>query len=108
MKKKYYEVKVGHGWFGGYMRETDVISTVDSGMWKWHILIAEKFDEVNEIIEREREIPIKNRTKMGYTMASSGDGIDISPRMKYHRGTVQKGMAQTIKTSCDVGVIEFE
>ena len=92
------------------MRETDVISTVDSGMWKWHILIAEKFDEMNEIIEREREreIPIKNRTKMGYTMASSGDGIDISPRMKYHRGTVQKGMAQTIKTSCDVGVIEFE
>lgn len=55
MKKKYYEVKVGHGWFGGYMRETDVISTVDSGMWKWHILIAEKFDEMNEIIERERE-----------------------------------------------------
>ena len=55
MKKKYYEVKVGHGWFGGYMRETDVISTVDSGMWKWHILIAEKFDEMNEIIERERD-----------------------------------------------------
>ena len=44
---------------------------------------------------------------MGYTMASEGDGIDISPRMIYHRGTVQKGMSQTIKTSCDVGVIEF-
>lgn len=40
-------------------------------------------------------------------MASDGDGIDISPRMIYHRGTVQKGMSQTIKTSCDVGVIEI-
>lgn len=56
MKKKYYEVKVGHGWFNGYMRETDVISCVDSGMWKWHILIAEKMiEETNKIIERERE-----------------------------------------------------
>ena len=54
----------------------------------------------------EREIPIKNRTKKGYLMASDGDGIDISPRMIYHRGTVQKGMSQTIKTSCDVGVKE--
>lgn len=63
MKKKYYEVKVGHGWFGGYMRETDVISTVDSGMWKWHILIAEKFDEMNEIIERERESETMNENR---------------------------------------------
>lgn len=71
----------------------------------WHTLILEEFDEPNQVTQRE--IPIKNRTKMGYTMASEGDGIDISPRMKYHRGTVQKGMSQTIKTSCDVGVIEF-
>ena len=56
MKKKYYEVKVGHGWFGGYMRETDVISCVDSGMWKWHILIAEKIvAETNKLTQRERE-----------------------------------------------------
>ena len=41
-------------------------------------------------------------------MAYDGDGIDISPRMMYHRGTVQRGMAQTIKTSCDVGVLEIE
>ncbi len=55
MRKKYYELKQGHGWFGGYIKETDVISCVDSGMWKWHILIAEKLVETNEIIERERE-----------------------------------------------------
>lgn len=64
----------------------------------------------NKITQRERErgIPIKNKTKKGYLMAYDGDGIDISPRMMYHRGTVQRGMAQTIKTSCDVGVIEIE
>lgn len=49
--KKIYEFKQGHGWFPGYVRETDVISTIDSGMDKWHILLV----EANEIIERERE-----------------------------------------------------
>lgn len=35
-----------------------------------------------------------------------GDGIDISGRMQYHRGTVQKGLSQTILTKGDnVGVI---
>ena len=51
MRKKIYEFKQGHGWFPGYVRETDVISCIDSGMWKWHILLV----EANEIIERERE-----------------------------------------------------
>ena len=55
MKKKYYELKQGHGWFSGYIRETDVISCVDSGMWKWHILLVEKLVETNETTQRERE-----------------------------------------------------
>ena len=41
-------------------------------------------------------IPIKNATKKGYLEAEEGDGIDISGRMQYHRGTVQKGVAQTL------------
>lgn len=54
--KKIYELKQVHGWFGGYIRETDVISCVDSGMWKWHILLVEiVLADANEIIERERE-----------------------------------------------------
>ena len=44
-------------------------------------------------------------TKKGYKVANEGDGIDIGGRMKNHRGTVQKGLAQTIKTGCDVGVV---
>ena len=103
MRKKIYEFKQGHGWFPGYVRETDIISCIDSGMWKWHILLV----EANEIIERER-VPIKNRTKMGYLWAYDKDSIDISPRMVYHRGTVQHGISHTIKTSIDVGVIEIE
>lgn len=41
-------------------------------------------------------IAIKNATKKGYLLAEEGDGIDISSRMEHHRGTVQKGKAQTI------------
>ena len=41
---------------------------------------------------------IKNATKKGYLDAEDGDGIDISGRMQYHRGTVQKGMSQTLTT----------
>lgn len=42
---------------------------------------------------------IKNATKQGYLEAEDGDGIDISSRMQYHRGTVQKQMAQTLMSS---------
>ena len=44
-------------------------------------------------------ILIKNATKQGYLEAEDGDGIDISGRMQYHRGTVQKGMTQSLTTS---------
>ncbi len=43
-------------------------------------------------------ILIKNATLKGYLEAEDGDGIDISSRMEYHRGTVQKGKTQTITT----------
>lgn len=41
-------------------------------------------------------ILIKNKTKQGYLEAEPGDGVDISTRMHYHRGTVQKKSCQTI------------
>jgi len=43
-------------------------------------------------------ILIKNATAKGYLEAVDGDGIDISSRMEYHRGTVQKGLKQTLST----------
>lgn len=48
------------------------------------------------------KILVKNATKKGYLEAKDGDGIDCGALMKYHRGTVQSGMSQTIKTTIDV------
>lgn len=52
-------------------------------------------------------IPIKNNNAKGYALAEDGDGVDISGRMQYHRGTVQKGKAQTLTQmgGNDVGVV---
>lgn len=49
-------------------------------------------------IEVYPKLPIKNATKKGYLEAEVGDGIDISSRMEYHRGNVQKGKCQTLST----------
>ena len=54
-------------------------------------------------------IPIKNNTKQGYLLAEEGDGVDISGRMQYHRGNVQKETCQTLTTGGDnVGVVVKE
>ena len=52
-------------------------------------------------------ILIKNANSKGYLEAKEGDGVDISSRMEYHRGTVQKGKSQTITTfgGENVGVV---
>lgn len=41
-------------------------------------------------------LKIKEATKAGYKEAYAGDGVNISGRMKYQRGNVQKGMTQTL------------
>ena len=50
-------------------------------------------------------LQIKNATKKGYLEATEGDGVDISSRMQWHRGTVQKESIQTLDTQCNVGVV---
>lgn len=50
-------------------------------------------------------ILVRNATKKGYLEAEEGDGIDCGTRMQYHRGTVQSGMSQTIKTTIDVATL---
>ena len=44
-------------------------------------------------------LKIKEATKQGYKEAYEGDGVNISSRMKYQRGNVQKESIQTITTS---------
>lgn len=94
--------KLPHGWFKGKFKETDIIDTIEGSIGRWDIVIV----ETNEIIERER-VPIKDHTKMGYTMASDGDGIDLGLRRANHRGTVKHQISHTIKAECDAGVIEI-
>lgn len=43
-------------------------------------------------------LAVKNNNKKGYLEAHEGDGVDISSRMEYHRGTVQKDKIQTLDT----------
>ena len=52
----------------------------------------------NDIFVYDEHLKIKNATK-------KGDGIDISSRMQYHRGNVQKDMIQTLDTQCTKGVV---
>lgn len=44
-------------------------------------------------------LKIKEATKAGYKEAYAGDGVNISGRMKYQRGNVQKEMTQTLMTT---------
>ena len=44
-------------------------------------------------------IQVKEATKQGYKEAHEGDGVNISSRMKYQRGNVQKESIQTLTTS---------
>lgn len=60
----------------------------------------------NRTTQRERELPIKNNSQKGYLMAKAGDGIDLGLNRKNHRGTVKKGIAHTLKTGSDCGVVE--
>ncbi len=52
-------------------------------------------------------IQVKSATKKGYEEAQEGDSINFSvPNSETRRGRVGKGVAQTLDTSCNQGVIE--
>ena len=54
---------------------------------------------------KQPKVAVKENTKKGYAIAYDGDGVYIN-RPHQKRGVVQKGMIQTLKTSCnDVGVV---
>lgn len=56
-----------------------------------------------EIKVKDLKLRVKNATKQGYLDAY--EGVDISTRMHYHRGTVQRGMVQTLDTQATKGVV---
>lgn len=51
---------------------------------------------LNDTTNLKRTIKIKNATRKGYLEAYEGDGVDISSRMEYHRGNVQRESTQTL------------
>lgn len=62
-------------------------------------ILCENYDlKLNEFLK------IKNNTKKGYLEATDGDGCYIQ-NIDKKRGTVQKGMIPTLKTSPDIGCI---
>ena len=72
-------------------RLQDLESSIDT-------LTTSTGERAPHVIKDIPKLPIKNATNKGYLEAELGDGIDISSRMEYHRGTVQKGKSQTITT----------
>ena len=87
---RYYDKKIEQGWRKELHTREDVAMTIcNPGR-----------NQINDNF-----IKIKNATKKGYLEATDGDGVDISSRMEYHRGTVQKDKAQTFTTQCDRGVV---
>lgn len=56
---------------------------------------------------RQPKIAIKEATKQGYAEAEPGDSVNLEqPNSKTRRGRVGKGIAQTLTTSCNQGVVE--
>ena len=50
---------------------------------------------------------IRNGTKKGYDIATTGDGINLAyPNSKTRRGRVGKGCSQTLDTNCNMGTID--
>ena len=64
----------------------------------------------SDTLQNTTNLRIKNATTKGYLEATDGDGIDISSRMEYHRGNVQKEKIQTLTTSGgnDRGVVNSD
>ena len=54
-------------------------------------------------------IIIRENNSEGYKLAREmRDGINISSRMHHQRGNVQTDLSQTLKTSCEVGVMVYK
>ncbi len=66
------------------------------------ITISEDLEETTNL--QEECLRIKNATKQGYLEATDGDGVYIT-NIDKKRGTVQKEMIPTLKTSPDIGVV---
>lgn len=57
--------------------------------------------------KQPKQILIREATKKGYAEATEGDSVNLEqPNSKTRRGRVGHGVAQTLTTSCNQGVVE--
>ena len=70
-------------------------------------IIERKFEAKEEVdISTMPPLIIKSNTKKGFEIAEKGDSINYSvPNSKTRRGRVGKGVAQTLDTACNQGVV---
>jgi len=108
--KKIKVLKLPHGYFRGYIKDAEIIDTIESSIGRYDIAIVELVAS-NELTQREREslcIPIRNNSQKGYILGFDGDGIDLGVYRQNHRGSVKHQISHTIKTECDCGVLIIE
>lgn len=67
----------------------------------------ENGDEMFTLTAQDRQgVMVREATSKGYAIAGEGDAINLAmPKSKTHRGRVGKGVAQTLDTSCNQGVL---
>jgi DNA (cytosine-5)-methyltransferase 1 len=102
-----YDKKIGDIKIKTWNDETKAYKTRDDDMPRHRIYETDSIGFTITTNESQQPcILIPEATQKGYTEASDGDGVYIN-RPHQKRGVVQKGMIQTIKTSCDdVGVVD--
>lgn len=67
-------------------------------------------DEMFTLTAQDRQgVMVREATSKGYAIAGEGDAINLAmPKSKTRRGRVGKGVAQTLDTSCNQGVLVGE
>lgn len=106
--KEYAVIKPAHGYFNGSIEQTDVISTLDTGINNWHTLLGEmKCEQASKHRDQEIKVAINSATKSGYEIAEAGDSLDLAfPSSTTRRGRVGHGVSQTLMTSDSIGIVE--
>ena len=92
-----------------------LVANAGSGKTGLYFINKPRFDKYKEsdIVETLKVggdtplMKIRNGTKKGYDIATTGDGINLAyPNSKTRRGRVGKGCSQTLDTNCNMGTID--
>ena len=89
----------------------DIASTINTGEGQRRCdasnYVSREFEGGTNLKEVIPNLKVKNNNSKGYLEAAEGDSVDISGRMQYHRGTVQKQKAHTLTGAggVDIGVV---